>query len=195
MVLYIVSIVVADLLILLFNLLARAQTGLGLGYVIYASISAAVYVIAIDAVVAAFVRRALPEKWFTYKVKIHDASRTECKIYEMLGIKLWKDHVVELGTFTNFSKKTVADPESREYIERFILECNFGAVIHIVSVFVGYVLVFFYPLRDAMRFAFPAATVNAVLNLMPYMILRYNVARLQRVRTVLEKKELRAASR
>lgn len=190
--LYIFSIVISDLLILVMNLLGKAESGLGTGYIIYASISAAVFVIAIDGGVAAFVRRCLPEKWFTYKVQFHNASKGECALYEKLGIKLWKDYVIELGTFTNFSKKTVAEPDSREYIEKFILECNYGAVIHLASVFVAYVLVFFYPLEHAMRFAVPAATVSGILNLLPYMILRYNVARLQRVRAVLEKKELRA---
>ncbi len=158
-------------------------------YIILASVLGAFCVILIDGIVALFVRRVLPEKWFTYKNQKFCASKKECKLYEKLGIKSWKDKVVELGMFTSFSKKSVANPESKEYIERFILECNFGSEIHILSVFIGYILILFYPLKYALCFAIPIATVNAFLNFLPFMILRYNVERLSRLRNILEKKE------
>lgn len=193
MALYLISIIGGDALIILFNLLfSRKQfPELSVLYIIIASILAAVLVIAIDGVFATFIRRCLPEKWFTYKVKIHNVSKKECKFYEKLGIKKWKDDVLELGVFTNFSKKKIADPHSIEYIERFILESNYGAVIHLSNAIFGFLLILCYPLKYCFLFPFPACIINLVLSLLPYMILRYNTPRLQKARNVLGKKELR----
>lgn len=188
---YLISIIGMDALICVLNLLFN-KFNLSSIHIILASVLGALGVIFIDAIVALFVRRVLPEKYFTYKNQKFCASKKECKFYEKIGIKNWKDKVVELGMFTNFSKKSVANPESKEYVERFILECNYGSEIHILSVFIGYVLIFFYPLKYALCFALPIATVNAFLNLLPFMILRYNVERLSRLRNILEKKENRS---
>ena len=197
MALYLISIIGGDALIILFNLLFSRNyfPELSVLYIVIASILAAILVIAIDGVLATFIRRCLPEKWFAYNVKLHNVSQKECKLYEKLGIKHWKDKVLELGVFTNFSKKTIADPHSREYMERFILECNYGAVIHLSNAILGFLLIFCYPLKYWLLFAFPACIINFVLSMLPYMILRYNVPRLQRARNILEKKEERENAR
>lgn len=193
MALYLISIIGGDALIILFNLLFSRNyfPELTVPYIIIASILAAIVVIAIDGVLATFIRRCLPEKWFSYNVKLHNVSKAECKFYEKLGIKHWKDKVLELGVFTSFSKKTIADPHSREYMERFILECNYGAVIHLANAILGFLLILCYPLKYWLLFPFPACIINFILSMLPYMILRYNVPRLQRARNVLEKKEER----
>lgn len=148
-------------------------------------------IVAWDGLSAVFVRRALPEKWFTKDVKFHDVSKAECKFYELLGIKYWKDHVLELGMFTSFSKKTVADPNDPAYISRFIMECNYGVQVHLWNLILGFVLPLFFPRQIALRFILPAAIANAILSLLPLMILRYNVPRLKRLLAVLEKKAAR----
>jgi hypothetical protein len=189
MLFYIFSIVGADLLIILFNIWFN-KFELSLLYIILAAVLGAIAVIAIDGVFAFIIRR-LPEKWFSYDKKIWNVSKAECKFYEKLGIKLWKDKILELGVFTSFSKKTIANPDSKEYMERFILESNYGAIIHIANAIFGFLVIFCFPLKLVFCFGLPISIVNAILSLLPYMILRYNIPRLHRMRNLLEKKELR----
>lgn len=192
MALYLVSIIGGDVLIILVNFLINSKFyNLSPLYIILGSILAAIGVIAIDGILATFIRRALPEKWFDYKAKIHTVPKWEIKLYDKLGVKNWKNQVLELGVFTNFSKKKIADPRSREYIERFILECNYGAVIHLSNAILGFLLILFYPKNLCFFIPFPACVINLILSMLPYMILRYNVPRLMRTRDVLEKKEQR----
>ena len=149
-------------------------------------------VVAWDGISATFVRRALPEKWFTKDVKFHHVGKKECKFYELLGIKYWKDHVLELGMFTSFSKKKVANPNDPEYISRFIMECNYGVQVHLWNFILGFVLLLFFPRLISYRFILPAVIANSILSILPLMILRYNVPRLERLLAVLEKKANRA---
>ena len=150
--------------------------------------------VAWDGIFATLIRRAFPEKWFTKDVKFHDVGKKECKFYELLGIKLWKDHVLELGMFTSFSKKKVSNPNDPEYISRFIMECNYGAQIHLWNFILGFVPIFFFPREIGIRFILPAVIANSILSILPLMILRYNVPRLKRLLAVLEKKAARASS-
>lgn len=189
MLFYIFSIVGADLLIILFNIWFN-KFELSLLYIILAAVLGAIAVIAIDGVFAFIIRR-LPEKWFSYDKKIWNVSKAECNFYEKLGIKLWKDKILELGVFTSFSKKTIANPDSKEYMARFILESNYGAIIHIANAIFGFLVIFCFPLKLVFCFGLPISIVNAILSLLPYMILRYNIPRLHRMRNLLEKKELR----
>ena len=189
MLFYIFSIVGADLLIIFFNIWFN-KFELSLLYIILAAVLGAIAVIAIDGVFAFIIRR-LPEKWFSYDKKIWNVSKAECNFYEKLGIKLWKDKILELGVFTSFSKKTIANPDSKEYMERFILESNYGAIIHIANAIFGFLVIFCFPLKLVFCFGLPISIVNAILSLLPYMILRYNIPRLHRMRNLLEKKELR----
>ena len=148
--------------------------------------------VAWDGISATLIRHALPNKWFTKDVKIHHVSKAECKFYELLGIKYWKDHVLELGMFTSFSKKKVADPNDPAYVERFIMECNYGVQVHLWNLILGFFpLLLFFPDEIAKRFILPASIANAILSLLPTMILRYNVPRLKRLLAVLEKKAAR----
>ncbi len=148
-------------------------------------------IVAWDGISATLIRHALPNKWFTRDVKFHKVIKAECKLYELLGIKLWKDHILELGMFTSFSKKKVADPNDPAYIERFIMECNYGVQVHLWNFLLGFVLLLFFPHDISMRFILPAAIANSFLSILPLMILRYNVPRLERLLVILEKKAAR----
>ena len=55
----------------------------------------------------------------------------------------------------------------------------------------GFLVIFCFPLKLVFCFGLPISIVNAILSLLPYMILRYNIPRLHRMRNLLEKKELR----
>ncbi|MCQ2592459.1 MAG: hypothetical protein MJ188_06700 [Treponema sp.] len=192
MVLYMIGIIGGDILICIFNLIFnRPIYGYSIWYGIIASVLAAVGVIAIDGICATIVRRCLPEKWFDYTVDFHDPSKKECRFYEKLGIKKWKDYVLELGMFTNFSKKSVQNPNDVAYIERFILENNYGVWCHNTGAVLGFLLILFYPSYLKWSMALPACIINFILSSLPTMILRYNTNRLRRTRAVLVKKQAR----
>lgn len=163
--------------------------------ILVASLCGTVGVIAIDGVFATIVRHCLPNKWFDHTVKMHLVGKKECSFYELLGIKHWKDNVLELGMFTSFSKKTISQPDSKEYMERFIMECNYGNWVHIACILFGWLLCLFYPAKLFLYFPLTICVVNSILNLLPTMILRYNVPRLHRMRNLLEKKEAREAKK
>lgn len=147
-------------------------------YIILAVVVNTICVIIVDGIFAFIIRWIFPTKWFNYDNKHFFVGKKECLFYEKLGIKAWKDKVLELGCFTKFRKNKVYDPKNNEYIERFIMESNSGFVIHLVCCVVGFLIVFIYPLKYAFCFAVPVAIVNFVLHLMPAMILRYNNYRL-----------------
>lgn len=160
--------------------------------IIFIPILATILIIAIDGLFATIIRRCLPNKMFSYKVGFHKVSKFEIKIYEKLGVKNWKDDVLELGMFTDFSKRKVEKPEDRTYIERFILESNYGAAIHFFSLIYSIPLFFIFPSKFTLLVITPVFIVNALLNILPFIILRYNLVRLHRLRNLLEKKEERA---
>lgn len=192
---YIICIFGGDAAIILFNILAKnsfaADSAYSLKFLVISGLLLIVLCVAIDGI-SAFIIRRLPQKWFSFNVKFHKVGKKECKFYEHLGIKLWKDHILELGMFTAFSKKHVSDPESPEYIERFILESNYGTVIHFAGIFLGFLLLAVYPKNLLWRMSFPAAVINAFMNLFPLMILRYNLPRLHRMHEILLKKQTRS---
>lgn len=157
-------------------------------YIVVACIYGAPAVIAIDGLLAFLIRR-LPEKWFLWNSKLFKVSKGETKFYEKLGIKKWKDHVVELGMFTNFHKDKIANPRDPVYMERFLMESNYGVAIHLSNVILGYLVIFCYPLKYVLCFGVPVAFVNGFLSLLPLLILRYNTPKLQSLHTILLKKQ------
>ncbi len=176
--LYVIFVFMANLIIIVVNLLIdKSLYNLGILKIILASVISTVAVIIIDAVLAFIIRR-LPEKWFDENKTFYSATKKLCIFYEKLGIKKWKDKIPELGGFTSFHKNKLLDPKNNEYIKRFILECNYGVVIHFSSVFLGFLVVFIYPLKYAFMFGIPVSLVNGILNLLPYFILRYNLYKL-----------------
>ena len=193
MALYLISIIGGDILIFILNYFFNPA--IALKWLIIGTAIAPVALIAWDGVVATFIRRSLPAKWYDYKVEWRKVSDKECKFYDALNIKAWKDKVLELGVFTSFSKKKIANPRSREYMEQFILECNYGWSIHLWNAILGFLLIPVYPAAFRLPVILPACIINFILSMLPFMILRYNLPRLHRARDVLEKKEALYASR
>lgn len=190
MLLYILTIGIAMILVFLGNYF-WFPTDMSLLKIILLDVMLPFLIVAWDGISATLIRHALPNKWFTKDVKFHHVSKAECKFYELLGIKYWKDHVLELGMFTSFSKKKVADPNDPAYVERFIMECNYGVQVHMWNMALAFVLLLFFPRDIAIRFILPAAIANAILSILPTMILRYNIPRLKRLLVILEKKQAR----
>lgn len=191
---YILTIVISMILIAVINIAVNPIFfQMEIWYIIVAVIVNTVAVIAVDGVFALIIRRLMPAKWFGMDKKGFYPGKGESRFMEKLGIKKWKDKVIELGMFTNFHKNKISDPTNNEYVERFIVESNYGFVIHLVCVFVGFVIIFFYPLKYWLCFGFPVAIVNAVLNALPTMILRYNLPKLRTLHKLNERTQLRAA--
>ena len=136
-----------------------------------------IYQFAVDGLFA-FIVNILPNKWFENK-KFFKVSKKEQKFYEKLGIRAWKDKVWELGGLGGFSKAKISDPKDPEYSKRFLVESYKGEVDHIIGMFIGFTVIFIFPLRFAWIVGVPVAIVNLVLNYMPIMILRYNTPKLE----------------
>ena len=142
-----------------------------------AVLGSTVYQVAIDGLFA-FLCNKIPSKWLKDK-KFFEVSKKEQKFYERLGIRSWKDKVLELGGMGGFSKSKINDPNSPEYIERFLFETYKGEVDHILGMIAGFTVIFIFPLKFAWFIGVPVAIVNAVVNYMSLMILRYNTPKLK----------------
>lgn len=134
--------------------------------------------IAIDGIFATLVRWCLPKKWFSVERERWAAGKRECRFYEKIGIKKWKDKVVELGFFTGFRKNKIADPNNNEYVARFIVEANYGIGVHIAGMIFGYLVCLVYP-AHWYSVGIPVGFVSMILNGLSFMILRYNLPKLR----------------
>lgn len=186
--LYLIVIVSAMALIILVNVLLNPILyNLDFWYIVLAVVLTTISVIAFSGFVATLVRQVLPEKWFNeMDIKV---SKKEMCFYEKLGVKKWKDLVPELGFFTGFRKNKIANPKSIEYVDRYILEINYGIYVHFVSIFASFLIVFIYPLKYSLMFGIPVAIVSVILHLMPLFTLRYNLPKLKAIKKILINKK------
>ena len=113
------------------------------------------------------------------QTSFYSVGNKEKKFYDKLHVKNWKDKICELGGLGGFSKSKINDPKSEEYLERFIIESNKGVLIHIVIIFVGFLILLFPIPKYYLRIGLPVAIVNAFLNTLPIMVLRYNTPKLK----------------
>lgn len=173
---------------------AAPRFGVSFWFILGAVLINVVAVIAVDGLFAFLIRR-LPEKWFGHERSFFQVSAKEKKFYEKLKIRKWKDKVPELGQFTNFHKNKVAEPRNNVYLERYMLEAAYGEVIHLAGCFLGFVIIFFYPLKYWLCFGFPVAVINLIMNILPYFILRYNFYKMKVLYRSNERKQRRAAEK
>ena len=173
---------------------AAPRFGVSFWFILGAVLINVVAVIAVDGLFAFLIRR-LPEKWFGHERRFFQVSEKEKKFYEKLKIRKWKDKVPELGQFTNFHKNKVAEPRNNVYLERYMLEAAYGEVIHLAGCFLGFVIIFFYPLKYWLCFGFPVAVINLIMNILPYFILRYNFYKMKVLYRSNERKQRRAAEK
>ncbi len=158
--------------------------GVSLGYGLkYLSALASVWlaiaiVILLDAITAALCR-ALPPRCVG-EMRIYKVGRKEKNFYERLGIRKWKDSIPELGHFTGFRKNKISELNNERYLRRFIAEIRYGELGHFFSCFTGFATLSFFFLRPHwIAIAVPVSAVNAVLNLLPLFVLRYNGYKLE----------------
>lgn len=179
MILYLSVVFLSVLGIILFNIFcfAPTQTHYEL-WIIIATIFSTVVEILISGLLA-FITERLPDKKFYPDEKIMQVSQKERKFYEKLKIRSWKDKVWELGALGGFRKNKIKDPNNPEYILKFITESGKGMLGHILSIIFSGLVVFVLPLSYAFRIGVPIAIVGIILNLLPTMILRYNIPKLK----------------
>ena len=146
-------------------------------FFVVAVVISTIYQVAIDGLFA-FLCNKIPSGWVKDK-KFFNVSKGEQKFYEKLGIRVWKDKVIELGGMGGFSKSKIDDPNSPEYIERFLIESYKGEIVHIVGMIMGFSVIFIFPFKFALCVGVPIAIVNVFVNMMSTMILRYNTPKLK----------------
>lgn len=158
-----------------FNLSAFSA---GVPQLIALIIAGIIFQVVVDGAFAIF-GRLLPSSLFSPKSSFYNVPNFERKFYEFIKIRKWKDKVLELGGISGFSKSKITDGKNTEYLYKFIEESNRGIVIHFLGVFVGFLLMLVFPKQFAMCISFPIAVVNAILNILPIFVLRYNVPKLK----------------
>lgn len=145
-------------------------------YVVIGTVAA----IAIDGIEALVIRRLTPKKWYMPGKKLFTVSKKETKFYKFIKIKAWKDKVPELGMFTGLSKSKLGDTNDVNYLKQFLIEINYGTIIHLVNALSGF-LVLFIPLCKSPAIWIPVFVVNFVLSMLPVFILRYTSYTLYRI--------------
>ena len=151
-----------------------------------------IFEIALDGLIAT-IARLMPAKCADHTKKVYQVSAKEKRFYEKLKIRMWKDKIPEIGHFTGFRKNKLADPQSVEYVDRFLLESCYGELGHFFSLFLGFTVLLLYPLSDVwFALAIPVAIVNFFLNLPSILVLRYNSYKLVVLKKSLLKKQQRA---
>lgn len=139
------------------------------------SLISTVSVIAVDAITAFLIRR-LPEKYFSADSQFFNVALAERNFYKKLKIKKWKDKIPELGGFTGLHKSKVESTSDSVYLAKFLMESNYGVIIHIVNAVFGFIILL---LPIAVSVTLPVALVNAVLTFLPTLVLRYNTPTLK----------------
>ncbi len=139
------------------------------------SLLSTVSVIAVDGLTAFLIRR-LPEKYFSADSQFFNVSLNERNFYKKIKIKKWKDKIPELGGFTGLHKSKVESKNDSVYLAKFLMESNYGVIIHIVNAITGFVILL---LPISVLVTLPVALVNAVLTFLPTLVLRYNTPTLK----------------
>ena len=133
-----------------------------------------------DGLQALLIRRLLPRALFRPGKRVFNVPKSERALYRRLRVNAWKDLVPELGGFSGFRKSQKCAPSDPVYLERFLLESNYGVIIHLVNALLGF-LILYLPWCSSLSIALPIALVNAVLSLLPVIVLRFNTAPLYRL--------------
>ena len=133
---------------------------------------------ALDGLIAIIINK-MPDRLFAVNNPLYNVSKFEQELYKKLKVRTWKDKIWELGGLGGFSKKNLANSNSPEYIEKFIIECNKGVFTHRLSYPIGFLPMLFISNMCACSIALPVAMVNLFLNILPTLVLRYNTPKLQ----------------
>ena len=157
-------------------------------YIILAVIWCTALQFGLDGLLAILINK-MPNRWFGVENPLYRVSEAEKRLYKKLKVRLWKDKVWELGGLGGFSKKNLLEPNSPEYIERFIIECNKGVLTHRLSYPIGFLAMLTLTPLTSLTVALPIAIVNLFLNILPTLALRYNTPKLQAMLKRMQRKK------
>ena len=183
--LYLSVIGIAMLIISAVNLIFETATWY---YIILAVIWCTALQFGLDGLLAILINK-MPNRWFGVDNPLYRVSEAEKTLYKKLKVRLWKDKIWELGGLGGFSKKNLLEPNSPEYIERFIIECNKGVLTHRLSYPIGFLAMLTLTPLTSLTIALPVAIVNLFLNILPTLALRYNTPKLQAMLKRMQRKK------
>ena len=188
---YLLYLIIIGICSVIINLIATLITGFSFIFSFGCTWIASLVVVLVDALTAT-ICRLLPKSCADFTKKRFAVSKKEKKFYEKLKIRKWKDFVPEIGQFTGFRKNKLENPQSVEYLERFLTEICYGEIGHFASFFTGFLILLLFPMFSSWwYYALPVAVINLVMNLPSFFILRYNSYKLQILRESLIKKQAR----
>lgn len=178
---YVIVIIAAVLLTSAVNILCiLPATLLDIEKIVLSVSLGAIAVIIIDGIFALLIRRLTPKSWFSAGRKGFQVSKTEYQLYRKLKIKTWKDKIPELGGFTGFHKDKLESADNTAYLERFLLESNYGVIIHLANAIFGFFVAFIPPCSSPSIWI-PVFAVNFILSMLPVFVLRFNTYTLSRL--------------
>ena len=178
---YLLIIFISIFLISMFNIFfTMAALEITIFGIISTVIIASFIVFIIDAVVAYIIHK-LPNKWFNPYKKIFYVFSFERKFYESIGIRKWKDRIPEMGQLCNFKKDKIAEINNNDYLYKFLEETCYAEVLHFWSAILGFLIIFFFPIKLALYITGPVALVNMFLQILPVFIQRYTRPKLIKI--------------
>jgi hypothetical protein len=84
--------------------------------------------------------------------------------------------------FTGLSKSQLGDTNDIKYLRQFLIEINYGTIIHLVNALTGFLVILIpMPMFTSFEIWLPIFIVNFVLSIMPVFILRYTSYTLYRI--------------
>ena len=162
-------------------------------WVVMAVVLSTVVEIAISGIFSALTEYT-PDKWYKPHRKFYQVSKKEQRFYEKLGIKRWKDLVLELGALGGFRKNKL-NGTSSQYMHKFMIESVKGMLGHILDMIMGFAVILVLPMKYALRIGLPVAIVGCFLNLLPTLVLRYNLPKLNAAYVRAKRTEERAVKK
>ena len=142
-------------------------------YVTVAVIFCVVLQVALDALAALSVCFT-PDRLYPADSPRFRVSEREKRIYIKLGVRVWKEKIPDLGGIAGFSKRKLKEPDNPVYVEKYIIECHKGVLIHRICYPLGLLVIPTLPNLCALTIGLPVAIINTLLHILPAMALRYN---------------------
>ncbi len=164
------------------------------GYIMMKLLESAMVLIVVNVAVVSSIRFILPRNKIDPFNKKYNVFKWENKFYISIGIREWKDKIPEAGkVLAIFDKTQLGDMTNNEHIKEFMIETIYAEKMHLWSFILGFLCIFVAP-RLFLVIGLPILIYNSIINLMPYMIQRYNRPKLmvlykRNERTKLKSKE------
>lgn len=158
------------------TIIAGINIACGVASPLYAAV-AVVFCVVLQIILdslAALAIRLTPDRLYPAESPRYRVRSWEKKLYLKLGVRVWKDHIPDLGGIGGFSKRRLQAPDDPAYIEKYVIECHKGVLTHRLCYPLGILVMLTLPGVCALTIALPVAVINLILNALPTMALRYN---------------------